>query len=53
MMKAILCLAFVCCFVAGALSAGCDCDERMLECACKPANKISKFIIIYIGFPVI
>ena len=48
MMKAVLCLAFLCCFVAGALAAGCGCDEGMMDCACKPANKNSKFIITII-----
>ena len=38
MMKAVLCLALVCCFVAGALSAGCEC-EGMKNCFCLPATK--------------
>ena len=45
MMKAILCLSFVCCFVAGAL-ATCECDIGMvISCAFKPENKYGKFMI--------
>ena len=47
MMKAVLCLALVCCFVAVVQAAGCECTPLgMMECACKPANKNGKFIIM-------
>ena len=44
MMKAILCLSFVCCFVAGAL-ATCECEIGLMMCVCKPENKNGKYMI--------
>ena len=46
MMKSVFCLALVCCFVAGALAAGCGCDEGVFDCACKNANDEGKIMII-------
>ena len=47
MMKSVFCLALVCCFVAGALAAGCGCDEGVFGCACKNANDEGKIMIIF------
>ena len=46
MMKAILCLSFVFCFVAVAL-ATCECGTDMVDCASEDANKNGKIMTLY------